>query len=64
MTPHQRRDEWLRYWSSCLTPESRLGALRGALRDNVLADVMHGLKIVTPEQLVERLIADQEESNQ
>ena len=33
MTPRERTAQWLRYFHACMTPESRLGALRGAAND-------------------------------
>lgn len=62
MTPPERTAEWLRYYRAQMSPESRLGALRGALRDNVLSSVLRGLKVVTPENLVKALFREEIET--
>ena len=48
-------NDWSRNYVACLSPESKLGSLRGAARDNVLSDVLKKLKIFTPIDLFEQL---------
>lgn len=48
-------NDWARNFRACLSPESKLGSLRGAYRDNCLDSVLKRLKIITPIQLVEEL---------
>lgn len=46
---------WARYYKAALSPESKLGALRGAMRDGVLPDVLKALKLATIPELLESL---------
>ena len=48
-------DDWARNFKACLSPESKLGSLRGAARDNCLKDVLKRLKVVSPIDLFEQL---------
>ena len=50
-----RLADWLRYFAACRSPESRLGALRGAQRDGVLDKVLTRLRIRTAAELVDAL---------
>ena len=47
--------DWCRFYHASLSPESKLGALRGAGRDNCMADVLKRLKIHSAIELFESL---------
>lgn len=51
----ERAKDWVRYYKAALSPESKLGALRGAMRDCVLDDVLKILKIRSIPELLESL---------
>ena len=48
-------NDWSRNYVACLSPESKLGSLRGAAREGVLTDVLKRLKITTAIELFESL---------
>lgn len=54
-TLSDRAEIWASCYWACVSPESRLGALRGAKREKCLADVLRKLGIRTPDELVENL---------
>lgn len=58
MNKTERANEWARNFKAMLSPESRLGSLRGAYRDGVLLDVLKKLGAITGVQLVELLHQD------
>lgn len=55
MTKPERAREWARNFDACLSSQSKCGALAGAMRDGVLADMLKEMKITSPVQLVEAL---------
>ena len=55
MTKRERALEWARNYKACLSPESKMGALRGASRDGVLPDCLEMLRVATAVELVESL---------
>lgn len=50
-----RASDWVRLFEISLSPETRLGALRGARRDGVAAEVLAALRISTALDLFEAL---------
>ena len=52
MNATDKKREWARHFKACLSPTSRLGSLRGAERDGVLAEVCKELGLTNIRRII------------